>query len=341
MSAIDAKALHKDSIVIDACCPLWYEQAAKPPTYLDLCKAGGYTAMANTIGGSLNCAQTMRGIGVWNAYIRETPDVRLIRTARDIEEAKAKGELGIIYAFQGTEPLEDSLDLVDTYKALGVGTIQLAYNTRNRFCDGSEEEGNAGLSRLGRKLIKRMNDARVIVDVSHCGVRTSLEAVDASERTVIFSHANVKAVHDIARNISDEQIKAVAGNGGSIGVLSYPPFVKAGRNPTVDDMILHVDHIVQLVGIDHCHVAMDYFHYQTPFATTEVQVALHKEMVASGKWDPVQYTDPPYIYPEGVETPDKLGNLTAALVKRGYKEADIRKILGLNLVRIYRDVWGE
>lgn len=341
MTTIDAQSLHRDAIVIDACCPLWYELAATPPTYLDLCKAGGYTVAATTIGGSQNCGQTMRAIGVWNGFIRENPEYRLIRSAQDIRDAKAKGQLGILYHFQGTEPLEDSLDLVDTYKALGVGVIQLAYNTRNRFCDGSEEEGNAGLSRLGRKLIKRMNDARVIVDVSHCGLRTSLEAIEASERTVIFSHANVKAVHDIARNISDEQIKAIAGNGGSIGVLSYPPFVKPGGDPTVDDIVLHIDHIAQLVGIDHVHVAMDYFHYQTPFASDEVQIALHAEMVRTGKWDPIQYTKPPYVYPRGVETPDKLGNLTDAMVRRGYSESDIRKVLGLNLVRIYEDVWGN
>lgn len=332
---------HDDLIVIDQCCPLWYNLAARPPTYLDRLKAGGYTAFASTVGGARNAAATFREIGVWLEYIRSHDDLILVRTAKDIERAKREKKLGVIFDFQGTEPLEDSLDLVDSFKATGVGVIQLAYNARNRFASGSEEEVDTGLSRLGKRLIKRMNDARVIVDCAHTGKRSTLDAVEHSERTVIISHANCKAVLDISRNISDEEIKAIAGNGGVIGVLSYPPFVAKPQQPTLDDYINHIDHIANLVGIDHVGIALDYFHYQSPWTSEQEQLSIWNEMVEKGAWDPEQYTRPPWVYPIGIESPDKLGNLTVRLGERGYKADDIRKIMGGNWMRIYRDVWGE
>ena len=337
----DAGMLHQDTIVIDSTCPLWHGLVAEPPKYLDLCKAGGYTAVAPTIGGLEGAAVTARALGVWLRVVRESDDLVLVRTAQDILDAKATGRIGIIFHFQGTEPLEDSLDLVDAYKAMGVGIIQLAYNTRNRFCDGSEEDGNAGLSKLGRRLIGRMNAARVIVDCSHTGERTSLEAIDACSSVTVFSHANVKAVHDCPRNITDTQVKAIAANRGVIGVLAYPPFVSAKERPDIDDYIDHIDHIANLVGVDHVGIAPDYFHWQHPFVSTEQAAAQRERRVKQGKWDPQYYKAPPYYYPSGMETPDKMGNVTARLLERGYAPDDVRKIMGLNWIRVYREVWDS
>jgi len=332
---------HEDLIVIDQCMPLWFDGAARPPMFFDRLKAGGYTAFACTIGGARNASATFREIGGWLEYIRQNDDLILVRKAADIERAKREKKLGVIFDFQGTEPLEDSLDLVDAFKATGVGVIQLAYNARNRFASGSEEEVDTGLSRLGKRLVKRLNDARVIVDCAHTGKRSTLDAIEHSERTVIISHANCKAVLDISRNITDEEIKAIAGNGGVVGALSYPPFVAKPQQPTIDDYINHIDHIANLVGIDHVGIALDYFYYQSPWVSEEVQVALWTQMVQKGAWDPEQYTRPPYVYPLGMETPDKIGNITVRLGERGYRADDIRKIMGGNWMRIYREVWGE
>ena len=330
----DPSKVHEEAVVIDACCPLWFELGAEPPKYLDLCRKGGYTAVAPTAGGSENAAQTFRKLGVWHRFIRENPDdVLLVRTAQDVLDAKATGRIGIILHFQGTESLEDSIDLVDSYKTMGVGIIQIAYNARNRFCDGSEEPGNAGLSKLGRRLIKRMNEARVIVDCSHTGERSTLEAIEACERITILSHANVRAVHDVPRNVSDEIIKAIAANGGVIGTLAYPPFVADKKRPDLDDFINHIDHIAQLVGIDHVGLALDYFHWQHPFATAEEQIEMHRKQVEKGAWDPRYYTTPPYYYPTGIETPDQMPNVSRRLLERGYSAEDVHKVMGMNWVR--------
>jgi membrane dipeptidase len=334
---IDPVALHRDAIVIDAVCPLLTDT-----THLPLYRRGGFTTVAPTVGGfSGGAAATLRTLGRWHAAIRADESLLLIRQAADVERAKAENKLGILLHFQGTEPIEDDLDLVDAYKALGVGIIQLAYNVKNRFGDGCEERTDAGLSRLGLKLIARMNKARVIVDCSHTGYRTTMDAIEASSAPVVFSHANPRAVHPSPRNILDEQIKAVAATGGLTGMVGYPAFVSADPRPSLNAFIDHIDYVVQLVGIDHVALGIDYFDGMAALAEPEAAKRQYDALIAAGHWSPASYPPPPYHYPEGIETPEGMPALTAGLVRRGYKAQDIRKILGGNWVRVYRAVWGS
>ena len=332
----EAMRLHRDSIVIDAVCPL-----LTTPDHLDLYIKGGATAVAPTVGGFAGAAETLRAIGRWVAYVRKRDDLLLVKTAADVEKAKATGKLGILLHFQGTEPVENDVDLVDAYKELGVGIIQLSYNVKNRVGDGCEERTDAGLSRFGLKLIERMNQARVIVDCSHTGYRTTMDAIEASSAPVVFSHANPRAVHPSPRNIQDDQIKAVAATGGLVGMVGYPAFVSSSPRPTMDQFVAHIDYVVQLVGIDHVALGIDYFDGMDPIADLAVAQRQYASLVASGAWSPASYPPPPYIYPEGLETPAGFPNLTAALLKKGYRPEDIQKILGGNWVRVYRAVWGS
>lgn len=331
----DAAHVHDESIVIDATCPLLADTK-----HLELYRKGGCTAVAPTVGGFADAPTTLRALGGWAHLLRDRDDLLLVRSAADIEAAKRSGRLGIIYHFQGTEPLEDSLDLVDAYKAIGVGMIQLSYNVKNRVGDGCEERTDAGLSRFGLKLVERMNRARVIVDCSHTGYRTTLDAIEASSAPVVFSHANAKAVHNSRRTIADDQIKAVAATGGLVGIVGFPAFVSSSTRPKLDDFIKHIDHVVQLVGIDHVGLGIDYFTGQHPIMPLDEAQRNYEGFVASDKWSPDSYPPPPYHYPEGIETPDRLPNLTARLLERGYKAADVRKILGGNWLRVFRAVWG-
>jgi membrane dipeptidase len=332
----DAEQLHRDAIVIDAVCPLLHN-----PKHLELYRQGGLTVVAPTIGGSKGAAETMRNIGLWLKMIRERDDLMQVKSAADVERAKASGKLGVLMHFQGTEPVEDSLDLVDAYKALGVGIIQLSYNVKNRVGDGCEERTDAGLSRFGLKLIERMNRARVIVDCSHTGYRTTMDAIEASSAPVVFSHANPRAVHNSPRNIQDDQYKAIAATGGLVGTVGYPAFVSSSSKPTMDDLIAHIDYAVELIGIDHVALGIDYFEGMHPISPIEVAKQQYAGFIESGMWSAKSYPPPPYHYPEGIETPATFHNLTAGLVRRGYKPDDIRKILGGNWVRVYRAVWGE
>jgi membrane dipeptidase len=331
-----AKSLHEQAIVIDAVCPLLFEHR-----HVELYKRGGCTAVAPTVGGSENAETALRNIGRWIKRIRTGGDLALVRRAADIEAAKRDRRLGIILHFQGTDPIEDDLDLVDAYKSLGVGMIQLTYNVKNRVGDGCEERTDAGLSRFGLDFIKRMNEARLVVDCSHTGFRTTMDAIEASKRPTVFSHAGAFSVHPSPRNISDEQIKAVAATGGLVGAVGYPPFVSAAPRPSLDDFIRHIDHMVNLVGIDHVALGIDYFTGQHPIASDDVAAAIYKRLVDEGRWSPKAYPPPPYYYPAGIETPEGLPNLTARLLERGYAPADILKIMGGNWVRVFREVWGE
>lgn len=333
--SIDAKSVHESAIVIDAVCPLLMDQR-----HLALYRSGGATAVAPTVGGSENAETALRTLGRWIKRIRTGDDLLLVRGAADIEAAKRERRLGIILHFQGTDPIEDDLDLVDAYKGIGVGMIQLTYNVKNRVGDGCEERTDAGLSRFGLDFIKRMNEARVVVDCSHTGFRTTMDAIEASKRPAVFSHAGALAVHPSPRNITDEQIRAVAATGGLVGVVGFPPFVSASPRPSLDDFVRHIDHMVNLTGIDHVALGIDYFTGQHPIAADAVAAALYQRLIDEGRWSPKAYTPPPYYYPAGIETPEGLPNLTHRLLQRGYGIEDVKKIMGGNWVRVFREVWG-
>lgn len=334
----DTSSLHREAIVIDATCPLLSD-----PRGLPAYKAGGFTAIAPTVndaqeGGTLG---TLRNIGAWHKRIREDDSLLLVRKAADIERAKAEGKLGIILHFQGGDPIENRLDYIDAYKAMGVGMIQLTYNVRNRIGDGCEERTDSGLSKFGLAVVRRMNEARVIVDCSHTGLRTTLEAIDASSLPPVFSHAGVRSVHPSPRNIVDEQIKAVAARGGLVGANAYPPFVSGDARPTLEQLIAHIRYVADLVGVDHVGLGLDYFAGQHPYVSDEQAMATYRRYLEIGMWTPGAYPPPPYIYPQGIETPDKAANLTEGLLRSGFNTEEVRKIIGGNWMRVFRAVWGE
>jgi membrane dipeptidase len=331
----DPLKLHQESIVIDAVCPL----AEPDSNYLDWYRDGGITVLAPTVGSVESARATLSCIAGWHRSIRERQDLLLVTCADDVHEAKRSGRLGIYLHIQGTDPIEDNLDLIDLYKRLGVGIIQLTYNVRNRVGDGCEERADGGLSRFGRKVIERLNAARVIVDCTHTGLRTSLDAIEHSRAPVVLSHSNVAAVQPSARNVADELIRAIGASGGVIGVCGFPPMVASSKAPALDEFIAHIDALVERVGIDHVGLGIDYYSGQVGVASDEQALRIYEAAVRSGTWGEA-YPPPPHRYPEGIETPRTLPNLTARLLKRGYGEADVRKILGENWLRLMRLVWG-
>lgn len=336
MSAKTAAEVHAESIVIDAVCPLVRDD----PQYIDWYRMGGATAIAPTIASVETSRMALIRLGVWHRWLRERSDLLLVRTAGDVETAKKTGRLGIYFHFQGTDPIEDNLEMIDAYKVLGVGVVQLSYNVKNRVGDGCEERTDAGLSHFGVKLIERLNKARVIVDCSHTGLRTSLDAIERSSAPVILSHSNPLSVHSSKRNVHEDLIDAVAKSGGVIGMVGFPAMVAAAREPSLDDFVAHIDAIVERVGIDHVGLGIDYYRGQSEVASDESAQRTYDDMVRSGVWGPA-YPPPPHHYPAGIKTPKTLPNLTQRLLERGYKESDVRKVLGENWLRVMRSVWGE
>jgi membrane dipeptidase len=330
-----AAALHAGSIVIDAVCPL----AMDGPPYLDWYREGGVTALAPTVASTESTRTALNRIAAWHRMLGQNPELMLVRRSGDIEAAKQSGRLGVFFHIQGTDPIEENLDLVDLFKALGVGIIQLTYNVKNRVGDGCEERTDAGLSRFGVRLIERLNETRVIVDCSHTGLRTSLDAIECSKAPVVLSHSNCRSVHPSGRNVSDELIDAVARSGGLVGVVGFPAMVASTSRPSLDQFIAHIDAIVGRVGIDHVGLGIDYYLGQSGVASDEVALRDYNEAIRTGIWG-AAYPPPPHHYPAGIDTPRTLPNLTRRLLERGYGDDDVRKILGGNWLRVMRRVWG-
>lgn len=335
MTSDRAAALHRDAIVIDATCPLLQDKSR-----IELYRQGGITALCPTVGAVEGAAQTFRSVAGWLAHIRNDAGLLLVRRAADIEEAKRSGRIGIIIHFQGADPIEDELDLLDGYQAMGLRMFQLAYNVKNRVGDGCDERTDAGLSRFGVALVRRLEALRIVVDCSHTGYRTTMDAIEMATRPIVFSHSNPRTVKESPRNIGDDQIRAVAATGGLIGMNGFPAFVAAHAKPTLDEFIDHIDYTVQLVGDDHVGLGIDYYYGQHPYADPQEARRLYDRWVAAGHWNPNAYPPPPYHYPQGIETPERLPRLSERLSERGYGDDTIRKILGGNWVRVFREVWG-
>jgi membrane dipeptidase len=331
----DAARVHRTATVIDMVCPLIVREQ-----YIDEWVRGGATVAGATVAHDHTLVEAMDQIAMWYERFHRLRD-RILHVTRveDIARARKEGKLGVIFHFQNTQPVERNAGLVEVYYRLGVRMMQLTYNLKNWVGDGCDELTDAGLSLFGRSVIKEMNRVGMVVDLSHTGYRTTMEAIDASDTTVVFSHSGAKAVHDSARNLRDDQIKAVAAKGGVVGLNGFPAFVSTRRWPTVDDLVDHAVHIAGLVGPEHLSVGIDYYHGQWPFASPREAAAMYEAALRGGRWRPGTYPRPPYRYPKGIEVPSKLGNLTAALLRRGFGEKDVRRIMGENLVRVFMHVW--
>lgn len=298
---------------------------------LDLWREGGVTGCVVTVAANHSAREAIGLIGRWYEEIdRRRDSVVLAERSDDVWRAAEDGRLALILQFQNSRPIEYDLNLLTVYHRLGVRAIQLAYNQRNPVGDGCEEKGDAGLSGFGQTVVREMNRLGIIVDLSHTGRQTTLDALAHSTKPCIFSHSNARAVHDHPRNIDDEQIRVLAGNRGVIGINGIPAFLTSDPSPTVAHLIAHIDHIVDLVGPDHVCIGTDYGSDPTP--------AEHAALVRTGVWDPANYPPPPWRYPEGFANATQFPALAGQLAQRGYDDATVTKILGGNFLRVFGEV---
>ena len=322
-------------LIVDAVSPL-----AGDPSQIEYYRKGKASLVAPTVGSTESAATVMQNIGRWIYDISRNDQLRLVRTSQDVQDAYDSGALGVYFHIQGTDPCERNIDILAAFKAAGVGVVQLTYNVKNHVGDGATERTDCGLSQFGMDLIDRCNEVGIIVDCSHTGVQTTLEAIEHSSKPVVFSHANPRAVMGSKRNINDRQIKAAAATGGLVGLNAFPCFVSNNPKSSMDEFLLHLDYLVELVGMDHVGLGLDYWIGCSPFSSETQANAHYEEMVKKGVWDTDVYWAPPFYFPEGIETPEGLPNLADAIRARGYVETDVEKIMGRNWLRVFQDVWG-
>ena len=337
------REIHDEMIVIDGAAPLL---GFPPPGKVladpwDLYKAGGATAVFTTVS-SRSLESTMDSLTYVSKYMAKDPDTLLIKKVADIHEAKKTGKLGVVYQFQPPHALYGNLEWAWFFKQAGLGICQMTYNQKTEFGYGSGEKVDKGLTPKGRDLIKVLDEAKIIVDVAHAGVKTALDTIEAGSTVVVCSHGNARAVINSDRNFPDEVIKAVAQKGGLCGIAGWPPFISKNKDnrPSMDDMLHMIDYMVKLVGIDHVGIGMDYMLGQAGTIPEQDSVDLYNYLVEKGDWSPKTYPPPPWYYPEGIENPNTFFNLTGALFARGYTKEDIAKIWGGNWLRIMGQVWG-
>ena len=328
-----AAVLHKDALVWDMLYPF---MDLGPPElkYGPLARmaASGCNFVSLTLALDWDdCDSTLRRLGRERAYFLAHADrYRLAGSVEDILAARRDGKLAIGFHFQGTNPVEYDINMVEVYYRLGVRHMLMAYNSKNAVGDGWLEPGDGGLSRFGVRLIEEMNRVGMIVDASHTGYRTTMEMFEVSKDPVIFSHSNPRALCDHGRNIRDDQIKACAASGGVVGVAGVSLFM-ADREASTAALVRHIDYLVDLIGPGHVGLGLDH---------VADQQALALEIDARVAWTPPleSFAFQPQEEVKYVQ-PEQLPELTEALLARGYGEADVRGILGENWLGVARQVW--
>jgi membrane dipeptidase len=253
-----------------------------------------------------------------------------VEKADDIVRAKSEGKMAVSIHFQGTVPFQRDVRLVEVYKRLGVVHALMAYNNKNLVGDGCHERTDSGLSVFGLELIAEMNRVGMLVDVTHTGHRTAMEAIEASTAPVIMSHSSPSAVFEHPRNVPDDQIVATAKSGGVIGVHGVGIFLSAGGlDISAGRIVDFIEHSVDLVGPQHVGLGLDYVMHTEPL----------KAAVASSKG--VYSKDGGYYNEEILfASAAVIPEIAEILLQKNYSEADVKGILGENWMRVFREVWG-
>lgn len=308
-------------------------------------RASGLTAVNVTMGyvagNGEPFEETVREIARWDARLAGRPgDLLQVLSAADILRARREHRIGIIYGFQNAAMLGHDASRVDAFADLGVRVIQLTYNPANALGGGSMAAGDPGLTAFGREVIERLNLNKVMVDLSHSGRQTCLDAARASRRPISINHTGCRALVDLPRNKSDEELRLVAERGGFVGIY-FMPFLNPRSLATAEDVVAHIDHALNVCGEDHVGIGTDggttgIDDMPAYRAHMRAEVA---ERRAAGIGAAGENPDTlPFV--EELSGPEQFRRLIALLDRRGHGEARIEKIMGLNFVNFGREVWG-
>ncbi|MSO70402.1 MAG: peptidase M19 [Alphaproteobacteria bacterium] len=324
-----SSALHADALIWDAhaCLPL---SPLADVSALARHKAAGVDYVSINIGMDMNpIEQVMATLAAFRAQVQARPDLfRLVESGADVERARTDGVLALGFDLEGGLPLLGRAEMVVLFGALGVRQIHLAYNRNNALCGGCYDLP-MGLTALGREIVAAINAAGILMDCSHTGEKSAFEIIEASNAPVVFSHSNPRAVSNDKRNIADSLIDACALRGGVVcanGVGRFLDDPEAGT-PSI---LRAIDYLVTRIGPRHVGIGLDYSYSQ---GIDDDPPGLNKDY-----WWPRAEG-----YSNGINiriaTPEQWPEITEGLVKLGYAEADIRAILGGNMLALAKTVW--
>ncbi len=319
-----AQTLHSELIVIDG---LQYSNWDRK--IFEQLREGGVTMVHATIVYHEQIRETLTRIAEWNRLFELNSDLIMpVRSAEDIRLAKQLGKVGIMFGAQNCSPIEDDIGMIEVMRELNLMIMQLTYNNQSLLACGCYEAEDSGVTRFGRQAIKEMNRVGMIVDMSHSGERSTLDAIEISERSIVISHANPLSFHEAKRNKSDRVLRALGESGGLLGFSLYPFHLKNGPDCTLGDFCDMVASTADMMGIDQIGIGTDLCQEQ-PLSVLE--------WMRNGRWSKSM------DYGEGSKSnadwPRPLSwfrdsrdfpNLTNGLLERGFSREDVAKIMGLN-----------
>jgi membrane dipeptidase len=332
----EALTLHRDMTIFD-CLSLSY--LLESP-YVERALEGGVTATNVTMASEVESFdRVLQNISSAHDKISKHPDLVLATTAADIRAAKKAGKIAVILGTQGSGAIGDQLHRIDVLFKLGVRYIGLAYTAATLLADGCGEARDAGLTFLGREFIEAVNDLPMLLDLSHTGHRSRLEAAELA-RNPVCTHSNAYSVTRNDRNTKDEAARIISSKGGVMGVCGLVRSV-AEENATIEHMLDHADHWVRTVGVESTGIGLDFTEgYQEAFKAGTLRAT--KLRWRTLRPDIFGTNDEFYTlqYPKGLQSIRLLPNFTHGLFERGYTPDHIREIMGNAWLRNFEHAVG-
>ncbi|HET7593234.1 MAG TPA: membrane dipeptidase [Rhodanobacteraceae bacterium] len=335
---MDSADLYREAFVLD-CNALesigtQFDEAARLQDLRD----SGVSAIKTTLGGANGTfEQAVADIASAQALIERHPEHFIkVRRHADLERAKPEQKVAVIFSFEAATMLADKLERIDLFRNLGVLIMQLSYNHATPLGHGCLDGETGGLTGLGRDAIARMNDLGVALDLSHSNTRTTAEAIAASRKPPLVTHAGCRAVFMHPRNKRDEDMKALADRGGVMGIYMLPFLTPDDRQPMLADYMQHMAHALKICGEDHVGIGSDTAFFTVGDAELKAMADEAESRRKHGVGSPGE-NRPPYI--PDINTPRKLERVADALLKHGYSARVAEKVLGLNFGRAFREIW--
>ncbi|WP_395614098.1 dipeptidase [Allosphingosinicella sp.] len=315
------------------------------PRVLADARASGMNVVNQTLGyvaGEMDPFDyTVQDIATWNVRLRDHPaDVLQVLTAADLLRAKRERKIGVIYGFQNSVMIGTNLERVATFAGLGVRVIQLTYNPANRAGDGSMSPENRGLTPFGRELVAALNASRLMVDLSHSGERTCLEAARLSRQPISINHTGCRALCDLPRNKTDAELRLVAERGGFVGIY-FMPFLSPDSVAEPADVVAHLEHAVNICGEDHVGIGTDggttgVDDMAAYRARIRAEIAQRRAMGIGARGENPDTL--PFV--ERLSGPGQFHDLIRLLEARRWPARRIEKVMGLNFLGYAREIWG-
>ena len=303
-------------------------------------REGGVDAVHATICYHENFRETVANIEAWNRRFARHADLIMPgRSAADVLEAQRTGRTAIFFGFQNCSPIEDDIDLVEICHALGARFMQLSYNNQSLLATGCYESEDPGITRMGRGVIKEMNRVGLVVDMSHSAERSTIEAIEISERPIAITHANPSSWHPALRNKSDRVLSALAESGGMLGLSLYPHHLLGGSSCTLQSFCEMVSRLAERIGIDHIGIGSDLCQDQPDSVVEWMRSGRWTKDVDFGEGSKDNAGFPPQQdwFRDNRDFP----NLARGLAEAGFSEQEAAAIVGRNWLDFFERSFGS